>query len=65
MISKSFIEALRKTGKPYHQIAWDAGLKPNQLYKITSGHDRPSLNDPRIKALCEHLNFPLKNAIER
>ena len=64
MISKKLIEAIQETGKPFHKVAWEAGITPNQLYKLTAGVDRPGRDDSRIKALCEYLNFPLENAIE-
>jgi len=59
MLSKRFFEALKATDKPYHQIAWEAGLSPNQLYKITSGVDRPGPGDPRVIAICKYLDFPV------
>jgi hypothetical protein len=62
MLSEKFFKALEETGKPYHQIAWEAGLSPNRLYKITSGVDRPKRNDPRIVAICEYLGMPVSDA---
>ncbi len=59
MLSKAFLEALRNTGKPIHKIAWEAGLTPNQVYKITAGIDRPSRDDPRVEALCAFLNLDI------
>jgi hypothetical protein len=63
-LSKKFIQALRATQKPYHRIAWESGIKPNQLYKLTSGIDRPEKNDRRIIALCNYLGLPLNEALE-
>jgi hypothetical protein len=63
-LSEKFIQALRATQKPYHRIAWESGIKPNQLYKLTSGIDRPKVNDPRIIALCNYLGLPLDEALE-
>lgn len=63
-LSKKFFDALQGTAKPYHQIAWDAGLKPHQLYRITSGIDRPGHGDDRIRALCQYLGMPLREAFE-
>ena len=57
MLSERFFNALKVKGKPYHEIAWEAGLTPNQLYKITSGVDRPQTSDPRILKLCEYLGL--------
>lgn len=62
MLSKKFFQALKEIGKPYHKIAWEAGITPNQLYKITAGVDRPSFNDPRIVKLCAYLNIPFADA---
>ena len=63
-LSKKLIQALEATQKPYHKIAWESGLTPNQLYKLTAGIDRPKVNDPRIIALCTYLGLPLNEALE-
>ena len=65
MLSEKFFQALQKTGKPYHKIAWEAGLKPYQVYKLTAGIDRPSSDDPRIVALCDYLNIPIDEALQK
>jgi len=64
MLSKKFFDALKSQNLPYHKIAWQSGLSPNQLYKITAGIDRPNPNDPRIIALCEYLKMPIFEAFE-
>ncbi len=64
MLSSKFFDALVTTGMPYHKIAWKAGLKPNALYKITSGIDRPGPEDPRIKKLCAYLGLSIEEAFE-
>jgi len=63
-VSERFIQALKETGKPIHRLAWEAGLTPNQVYKITSGVDRPGQDDPRVKKLCEYLGVPIDYAFE-
>ena len=60
MVSKKFIEALisaKESGKPLHQIAWEAGVTPGMLYKISSGIDRPKPGDKRVKKLCAYLGL--------
>ncbi len=60
MVSKKFIEALisaKESGKPLHQIAWDAGVSPGMLYKISAGIDRPKPGDKRVKKLCVYLGL--------
>ena len=64
MLSQKFFFELKQHGKPYHQLAWEAGLTPNQVYKITSGIDRPKRNDRRIAALCEYLGISVCEAFE-
>ena len=64
MLSDKFFQALRETGKPYHQVAWESGLKPYQIYKITAGIDRPEPNDSRIVALCKYLDIPIHEAFK-
>jgi hypothetical protein len=64
MISKNFLNALKNSGKPYHKIAWEAGITPNQLYKITAGIDRPGPDAPRMKALCDYLGLSIEDAFE-
>ncbi len=55
-LSKEFFDQLADN-RPYHQLAWRAGLTPNQLYKITSGVDRPDRFDPRIPKLAHVLGM--------
>ena len=60
MVSKKFMEALigvKESGKPLHQIAWEAGVTPGMLYKISAGIDRPKPGDKRIKKLCAYLGL--------
>ena len=64
MLSEKFFNELKQRGKPYYQLAWEAGLTPNQLYKITSGIDRPDQSDPRIVAICKHLGISVSEAFE-
>jgi hypothetical protein len=64
MLTNKFFDALRSARKPYHEIAWEAGITPNQLYKITSGVDRPKKNDPRITKLCEYLGLLTSEAFD-
>ena len=65
MLSQKFFKKLKATGKPYHQLAWEAGISPNQLYKITAKVDRPKSDDPRVQALCKYLNLPISEAYEK
>jgi hypothetical protein len=65
MLSQKFYEKLKAAGKPYHRLAWEAGISPNQLYKITAGIDRPNSDDPRILALCSYLGLPVNEAFEK
>jgi hypothetical protein len=65
MLSNKFFESLLLIGKPYHRIAWEAGLRPSQLYKITAGIDRPGRTDPRVVALCKYLGLPIDEAFKR
>ena len=64
MLSEYFFKALKDVGKPYYWIAWEAGLTPNQLYKITSRIDRPDSNDPRVIALCKYLGISIDDAFK-
>jgi len=64
MLSNKFFEKIKLTGHPIHEIAWEAGLTPNQLYKITSGIDRPKRNDLRVIKLCEYLGMHIDDAFE-
>jgi len=60
MLSKKFMEALhdaKEAGKPFHQIAWDAGVSPGMLYKISAGIDRPKPGDKRVRKLCAYLGL--------
>lgn len=66
MLSPKFFKELKTAGEPFHQIAWKAGLKPAQLYRITSGIDRPEFKDfdKRVVALCNYLGLNLNEAFE-
>lgn len=64
MLSKTFIETLKKTGWPYYQLAWDAGLTPNQLYKFTSGIDRPKPGDKRVIKVAKILGLKREECFE-
>ena len=64
MLSQRFFEVLRGFKKPFHQIAWQAGITPNQLYKITSGIDRPGKDDLRIIKLCNYLGLKVDDAFD-
>jgi len=57
MLSNTFKEALKKSGKPYYRIAWEAGITPNQLYKITAGIDHPGPEDLRIQKIADLLGL--------
>jgi hypothetical protein len=63
-LTDEFYERLKNVGKPYHQIAWESNITPNQLYKITSKIDRPDSNDPRVKALCKYLGMSIDDAFK-
>jgi hypothetical protein len=63
-LSTKFFMSLKSVKKPLHKIAWDSGITPNQLYKITAGIDRPDLDDPRVKALCSYLGLSIEDAFE-
>jgi len=63
-LSEKFFGALAGSGKKYYRIAWEAGLKPNQLYKITSGIDHPDREDPRIQKLCAFLGLSIDDAFD-
>lgn len=64
MLSSTFKEALKKSGKPYYQLAWEAGITPNQVYKITSGVDRPNPGDPRIEKMAKFLGLKPEECFE-
>jgi hypothetical protein len=64
MLSKAFLQRIKRADKPIHQIAWDCGLTPNRLYRITAGVDRPGPNDPRVIKLCQYFNMPICEAFE-
>jgi hypothetical protein len=64
MLSQKFYSALRNFGKPFHKVAWEAGITPNQLYKISSGIDRPGPNDPRIIKLSKLLKLSIAECFE-
>ncbi len=59
MLTKSFLAKIRSAGLPLHKLAWEVGITPNQLYKITSGIDRPGPEDRRIAKLCEYFKLPV------
>ena len=63
MLSQKFFDRLA-ANRPYHRLAWRAGLTPNQLYKITSGIDRPDKFDPRIPKLARVLGMVLKECFK-
>lgn len=63
-LSKAFFDTLANIGKPYHKVAWEAGLTPNQIYRLTSGIDRPGPGDPRIQKLCAYLGLSVEDAFE-
>lgn len=64
MLNKKFLQALKDSGKPLHQIAWKAGLTPNQVYRISCGIERPQPGSHKVEALCKYLGFPLDDAFE-
>jgi len=64
MLTQAFLAKIRNSGLPMHKLAWEAGITPNQLYKITSGVDRPGAEDPRIVKLCTYLQMPIQDAFE-
>ena len=64
MISQKLKDSLKQQNKALHKVAWDAGLTPNQLYKITSGIDRPSPDDPRILKLAIYLGLTIEECFE-
>ncbi len=66
VLSNEFFERLERQRrvKPYHQIAWESNITPNQLYKITSKIDRPNPNDPRVIALCKYLGMSIDDAFK-
>ena len=57
MLSERFFKAMKETGKRIHDVAWEAGLTPGQVYKFTAGIDRPKLGDPRIEKICKHIGL--------
>jgi len=65
ILSDEFFEALKNVGKPYHEIAWESNITPNQLYKITSKIDRPDSDDPRVIALCTYLGMSVDDAFKK
>jgi len=59
-LSKMFMEELarvKESGTPLHKIAWDAGITPGMLYKISAGVDRPKRGDKKIRKLCAYLGI--------
>ncbi len=64
MLSDSFLKRLRGKG-PLYKTAWAAGLTPNQVYKITSGIDRPQPGDRRIQVLLEYLGITEEEAFDK
>lgn len=63
-LSRKFLDSLKNTGKPYHKLAWEVGLTPGQLYRITSGIDHPGREDPRIRKLCAYLGLSIDDAFD-
>jgi len=64
MLSRRFIDTLKNTGKPYHKLAWEVGITPSQLYRLTAGIDRPAPGDPRVIKLCAYLGMSISEAFE-
>jgi len=64
MLTEAFFDSLKAKGKSLHEIAWESGITPNQIYRITSGIDRPKRNDQRVIKLCAYLNLPIDDAFE-
>ena len=48
MVSQKFLQSIRTSGIPIYKIAYEAGLRPGNLYKITSGIDIPTAGDKRV-----------------
>lgn len=64
MLSKIFVETLKEKGRPYYRLAWSAGLTPNQLYKFTSGIDRPKPGDQRVIKVATVLGLKPEDCFE-
>jgi len=63
MLSKALLTRL-EAHRPWHQLAWAAGLSPAQLYRITAGVDRPGKEDRRIKKLATYLGMTIEECFE-
>jgi len=59
MLSKALLTRL-EAHRPWHRLAWAAGITPAQLYRITSGVDRPDRDDPRIAKLAAHFGLAVE-----
>ena len=64
MLSAKFFNALKATGKKIHDVAWEAGVSPGQVYKFTAGIERPKPGDPRIKRICKVIGLNPDEAYE-
>lgn len=64
MLSKEFLRALTQSEVPLHKIAWQAGLTPNQVYRITCGIERPGPGSKKVEALCRYLGFDIEEAFD-
>ena len=56
-VSDRFLRAIRTAGVPAYQLAYQAGIKPGVLYKITAGIDIPKSGDRRVLAVARVLGL--------
>ena len=57
MLSRLFIESVKRSPRPQYLIAHDAGLHPATLSKLLTGAERVKPNDPRVVAVGRVLGL--------
>ncbi len=62
MLNPKFINELKESGVPLHRLAWESGLTPSQVYRITCGIERPEPGCRKVEALCRHLKMDPEEA---
>lgn len=48
MVSKKFIEAVRRYPRPQYKLAWEANTHPVVLSQIITGYIKPGDGDERV-----------------
>lgn len=63
MVTKDFIIAIKLHPQPQWRIARQADLDPSTLSKIIIGCIDVTQDDPRLRRVCEVINFPIDRAV--